>query len=168
MKWAIIIFIMLSLVGSMMWMMPTPRQKYQAKLRLKARGLGFQVQLVRLTAPRAEGEMEPEILTVPAYRMVRTNLDRKEADRLAAWQIHRVAAIASEGLPEGWSWAWGEGELSDSALALVAEVIDQVPADVVAIESSPVQVSMYWNEEGEMDVLEQLKAQMDRIVEARI
>ncbi|MCV6589924.1 MAG: hypothetical protein OIF57_13020 [Marinobacterium sp.] len=167
MKWTIIVFIMLSLVGSMMWMMPSPRQKFQAKLRLEARKLGYQVQLVRLKAPRAEGETEEETSTVTAYRLMRTNMDRKESDALIPWQAHRVQAIACDGLPQGWSWAWGEGELSEKQLTLLADVIKALPEDVVALESSPVQVSAFWKEEGEIETLEQIKAQLDQILTAR-
>jgi len=168
MKWAIIILIMMSLIGSMMWMMPSQRQKFQAKLRLKARELGFQVQLLRLTAPRAEGEMEGETSTITAYRMLRTNLTREQADQIRPWQIHRVRAVACDGLPDGWSWAQGEGELSSDALTLIASLVENLPGDVVAVESSPIQVSVFWREEGEIEVLDLLKQQLERVIEARI
>ena len=169
MKWTIIILIMLSLIGSMMWMMPSQRQKYQAKLRMRAKTMGYQVQLARITGPRAEGEVEPDTVTVPAYRLMRTNMDRKESEALKAWQVFRVRSIASDGLPDGWSWSYGEGELSDSQLALLAEILPSMPADVVALESSPVQVSVYWQEgeEEDLEILGSLKEELDKILSAR-
>lgn len=168
MKWTIIVLIMMSLVGSMMWMMPSPRQKMQAKLRLRARNLGLQVQLVRLTAPRAEGEMEGETTTVPAYRMMRTNIDRKQADMHVGWQIHRVRAVACDGLPEGWSWAWGEGDLNDQQLSVIAEAIECLPEDVIALESSPVQLSAFWQEDSGEQNLDGIKSVLETLHKAYV
>lgn len=167
MKWTIIILIMMSFIGSMMWMMPSPRERFQAKLRLHARSLGYHVQLVRLTAPRASGEMEPEEITVPAYRLARSNLDRKESEALVPWQVHRVSSIASDGLPDGWSWARGEHALAADQLAQIADVLAALPEDAVALESTPVQVSVFWHENGTMETLDLLKAQLQQIMDAR-
>ncbi len=167
MKWTIIIVIMMSFIGSMMWMMPSPRERFQAKLRLHARSLGYNVQLARLTTPRAAGEVEPEIITVPAYRLMRSNMDRKESEALVPWQVHRVTSIASDGLPDGWSWAQGENLLDESQLAQIAEVLAVLPEGAVALESTPVQVSVYWHERGDMETLDLLKTQLQRIMDAR-
>lgn len=168
MKWAIIILIMLSLIGSMMWVMPSPRQRFQAELRARAKPIGFQVQMVRLTAPRAKGEMEAEQYAVMAYRLPRTNMDKKSAQRLAPWHAFRVNALANEGLPEGWSWGVGERVLDDAALSLLTDVIAQLPKGVSSIESTPIHVTAHWDEEGKLEDLELIKAQLSRLQDAKI
>lgn len=168
MKWAIIIVVILSLVGSIMWVMPTPRQRFQAQLRAKAKPMGFQVQMVRLTAPRATGEVDAEKYSVMAYRVYRHNLDKKTAGLMQSWHAFRVDAIANEGLPEGWSWGFGEGVLSEESQQLLKEVIDALPAGVSSIESTPIHITAHWDEKGSFDDLELIKTQLDRIVEAKI
>lgn len=168
MKWAIIILIMLSLVGSMMWVRPTPRQRFQAELRSKAKPLGFLVQMVRLTAPRAQGEMEAEQYSVMAYRLQRTHADKKAAGQLEPWHAFHVSSIADTGLPAGWSWGFGENVLSESALALLAEIIAALPVGVSSIESTPIQVTAHWNEEGTVEDLELIKGQLQRILDAKV
>ena len=168
MKWAIIILIMLSLLGSIMWVMPTPRQRFQAELRAKAKPLGFQVQMVRLTAPRAKGETEPGQYSVMAYRLPRLNVDKKTADTIVPWHAFRVESIANTGLPVGWSWGFGENVLSDEALALLKDMIDLLPAGVSSIESTPIQATVHWDENGSIEDLDLIKGQLERILEARI
>ena len=168
MKWAIIIVVMLSLIGSIMWVMPTPRQRFQAQLRAKAKPMGFQVQMVRLTAPRAAGEVDAEKYSVMAYRLYRHNMDKKTAALLQPWHAFRVEAIANDGLPDGWSWGFGEGVLSEASQQLLKEVIDALPTGVSSIESTPIHVTAHWDEEGTFDDLELIKTQLDRIVEAKV
>jgi hypothetical protein len=168
MKVFIIVVVVMSLLGSFMWMMPTPREKFQAKLRLKAKKDGFMVQLVRLTAPRAEGEMDGKIRNTPAYRLPRSNLDKREVNRMAPWQIFRVAAIANEGLPEGWCWKLGERALSDSQLSVLNEVIALLPSDVVAVESTPVNVTAFWNEKTGEEQLDTLKLALGKLIEGKV
>ncbi|MBY4676927.1 hypothetical protein [Marinobacterium arenosum] len=167
MKWAIIILIMLSLIGSMMWVLPTRRERFQAQLRSQAKALGYHVQLAKVTAPRALGEMEAETYSVPAYRLLRTNIDSREREQLAGWQVFRVDSVANEGLPSGWSWGWGASALTSDQLALVNQVIGEMPDDVLALESTPIHVTAYWREEGPLSDLERIKSALDRILAAR-
>ena len=167
MQWLIISLVVMSLIGSVMWVMPTPRQKFQARLRLRARTLGFQVQLAQLQLPRAQGEMEAETLSVPVYRLARTNLNRAERDAWVAWTVCRVETVANQGLVPGWSWIKGEGALPASALALLNEVLSRLPADVVALESTPIHLSAFWHEHDDGG-LEQIHAEITPLLEAKI
>ncbi|WP_372739162.1 hypothetical protein [Neptunomonas sp.] len=168
MKIFIIVFVVTSLLGSFMWMMPTQREKFQAQLRLKAKKEGFMVQLVRLTAPRAEGEMEGNVRNTPAYRLLRLNLDKREVNAMLPWQVFRVKAIANEGLPEGWSWKLGERMLSASQLQVLHEAISLLPSDVVALESTPVYVTAFWNESSGDGQLAMLKASLEKLIQGKI
>jgi len=167
MKWLIIVFVVMSLIGSVMWVMPTPRQRFQAQLRLRARKLGFQVQLVKLQLPRQRGEVEAETLDIPAYRMLRSNLSREERDGWRNWQMFRGETLANTGLAPGWSWIRGERTLSETALSQVNRLLEQLPSDVVALESSPVHVTAFW-QEGEDADLERIAELLKSMIDARV
>lgn len=168
MEWLIITFIVASLIGSVMWVMPSPRQRYQAQLRMRARKLGIQVQLARVTLPRAKGELEPETVSVPAYRFIRDNLERSERDRWLGWEVHRLDLIDNEGLPEGWSWIKGQGSLPDAAVAQLGTLLNALPEDVVGVESTPLHLSLYWHEHGEADRLETLHSLVQPLLESKV
>lgn len=164
MKWAIIVLIMLSLIGSMMWVMPSPRQRFQSKLRLDARKLGFQVQLSRLEIPRAKGEMDSETINMPAYRMLRGKLDRSAKEQWVEWMVARVDAMAADGLPKGWSWSKGERTLSAPRLDALSDWLTQLPTEVVAVESTAIHLTLYWREPERAGALDELAEKANQLL----
>lgn len=168
MKWTIIVLIVMSLIGSMLWVMPSPRQRYQADLRMRARKAGIQVQLARLELPRAKGETEGETLSVPAYRFLRQNLDRQEKENWQRWEVLRLETLNQEGLPAGWSWRDEHMALQGSALATVHALLEQLPDDVLAVESTPLHLTLFWQERGEADRLETLKSLAEPLLREKI
>lgn len=166
MKWTIIVLIMMSLIGSMMWVMPTPRQRFQSKLRLDARKYGFQVQLSHLTLPRAKGEVEPETVSIPAYRLLRgDSVDRKERDLWIEWKVARVEALANEGLPKGWAWIKGERTLSNRQLTWLSSALEAFPEEVVAVESSALHIMLYWREPEREGALDELHTHANQFIQ---
>lgn len=168
MKWFIIALVTASLVGSVMWVMPSPRQRHQAELRLRARKLGFQVQLVRITLPRAFGEVEGEERTLPVYRLPRTNLERHERDNWPSWEVLRVDTLHGDGLIEHWSWSKKAENLPPAALDQINGVLAELPDDVLGMESTPLSLGLYWEEQGDTDRLEQLHALVQPLLQQKI
>lgn len=168
MKWFIISLVVASLIGSVMWVMPSPRQRYQANLRLKARQLGIQVQMARVSLPRALGEMEPEVRTIPAYRIARTNLERGERDNWIGWEVLRVDTLDHLGLIENWSWSKGQGILQPEALERLNSLLEQLPDDVLGVESTPLSLTFYWDERGDETRLDLLYRLAQPVLEQKI
>ncbi|WP_271273923.1 hypothetical protein [Aliamphritea hakodatensis] len=167
MKWAIIILVMMSLVGSMMWVMPSQRQRFQAQLRQLAMRKGFNVQVAKVNPPRASGQVEQESFNSPVYRLPRTNISRQERETFVHWQVYKQTALAAEGLPEGWCWGEGERQLSAGQLGLLLELIARLPEGVVAIESDPVHLSVFWDERGELEDLDRIQDAMKSVTEEK-
>ncbi|MBA4501922.1 hypothetical protein H1S06_06030 [Marinobacterium sp. 3-1745] len=170
MKWLIVALIFISLLGSVLWVRPSPRQRYQAKVRMRARALGIQVQLAHVDLPRARGELEAERVSVPAYRFVRTNLESRERNAWVEWEVHRVETIGlhNEVLPQGWSWLKGGGTLPEPVLSRLVELLNALPDDVVGVESNPLNLTLYWYERGEIERLDQLQALVQPLLDAKI
>ncbi|MET3999447.1 hypothetical protein [Marinobacterium sp. MBR-109] len=168
MKWFIITLVVASLIGSVMWVMPSPRQRYQANLRLKARQLGIQVHMARVSLPRALGEMEPDVRTIPAYRIARTNLERSERDSWSGWEVLRVDTLENLGLPEHWSWSKGQGGLQPAALEQLNSLLEQLPDDVLGVESTPLSLTFYWDERGDESRLDYLHQLAQPLLEQKI
>ncbi|WP_261844613.1 hypothetical protein [Aliamphritea ceti] len=164
MKWAIIILVMMSLVGSMMWVMPSKRQRFQAQLRQLAMQKGFNVQVAQIKPPRATGQVEQESFNSPVYRLPRTNISRQERDSFIHWQIYKQTTLAMDGLPEGWCWGEGERKLSHSQLEKLHALIASMPEGVVAIESDPVHLGVFWDERGVLEDLDQIQDAMKLII----
>ncbi len=159
MEWVISIAVMLSLLGSIMWIRPSPREKLISEIRLHARKLGFTVQLAQVETTRGKGEMEPQKLRLPAYRFPRKELTKTEKGKWICWQVFRTENVANRGLPSGWSWKTGEFEVTQEMCEMISQLIEKLPAGVKALESSPIQFTVYWREEGGVE-------QLDAIFEA--
>jgi hypothetical protein len=139
-----------------------------SKIRLHARKLGFSVQIAHLETPRGKGQMEPEKIRVPAYRILRSDLSRDERDQWKTWQIFKTENVSNQGLPAGWSWKRGEYQLSDIACEQIATLIQSLPVEVIALESTPVHFSVYWREAGGPEQLDAIHAALQPILAARI
>ena len=155
MEWVISILVLLSLIGSVMWIKPSPRERMQSQMRLHARKAGLVVQLAQLETPRARGETEPTQLRLTAYRLLRRERARSHMPS-SVWQVFRIDNIASEGLPSGWSWKQGERSLSAEQLASLHQLLEALPRSVLALDSNPQQLSLYWREEGGIERVDQL------------
>ncbi|MCJ8297978.1 MAG: hypothetical protein MJK13_03445 [Pseudomonadales bacterium] len=165
MNFLIIGFVVLSLIGSVMWVMPTKRDKFLASLRMDAKRLGFQVQLVRLVYPREKGLVEPRTLSTVVYRLLRGKIDQQHHHNWNSWRIAKCETNACEGLLPGWGWAIGERTMNEQQLTIVNEIIAAIPEGVQALESTPIHVSAFWNERQEKDMLlieQQLKTMIQQ------
>ena len=56
----IVILVCCSLIGSVAWVMPTPLQRAQAKIRQLAMAKGLKIKVGKLQGPREQGEVAPD------------------------------------------------------------------------------------------------------------
>ncbi|MFT5707982.1 MAG: hypothetical protein ACI9ES_002284 [Oceanospirillaceae bacterium] len=167
MNFFIISFVVLSLVGSIMWVMPTKRDRFLATLRLEAKRLGFQVQLTKLTYPREKGEIEARRVSSVVYRLLRGTITQPEHQNWVSWRVVRCETNACEGLTAGWGWVVGERELSVAQLERVNELLISMPIGIIGLESTPIHVSAFWME-SENELLEVIKKPLERLIEMKI
>ncbi|MEH6444159.1 MAG: hypothetical protein V7784_09690 [Oceanospirillaceae bacterium] len=163
MNFFIISFVVLSLVGSVMWVMPTKRDKFLSVLRLEAKRLGFQVQLTKLTYPREKGEVEARRVSSVVYRLLRGRITQTEHQNWKSWRVVRCETNACEGLTAGWGWVVGERELSLNQLESINELLVAMPIGIVGLESTPIHVSVFWNE-SENELLDAIKKPLDHLI----
>lgn len=154
MNYFIIAFVVLSLLGSIMWVMPTKRDKFLAALRMEAKRLGFQVQLLKLTFPREKGVIEPREVSTVAYRFLRGKIDQRTHQQWQSWRVVKCETNACEGLNQGWGWVLGERQLANQQLEKLNQLLLELPESVIALESTPVHVSAFWNESDEKEMFE--------------
>jgi hypothetical protein len=161
-KWIIVTIVVLSLIGSVSWVMPTPMQRAQAKIRQLAMAKGIQVKVSKLQGPRELGEVAPESYLATSYGLARqlpargTKLDLRSSHRVT-WQVFKAAGLNTQGLPDAWCWNRGEGALNAEQLEHLAQLIKQLPTDVYALGANPMAVQAYWHERAtpaDLDALE--------------
>ena len=163
----IVILVCFSLIGSVAWVMPTPLQRAQAKIRQLAMAKGLKIKVGKLQGPREQGEVAPESHLATSYGLPRAKSQNRaggiNAIKKITWEIFKAGGLNTQGLPEGWCWNRGEGALKAEQLSHLAQLIQQLPKDVYALGVTPMGAQAYWHERAtpeQLDDLEQVLQQL--------
>ena len=160
-KSIIVILVCLSLIGSVAWVMPTPLQRAQAKIRHLAMAKGLQIKVGKLQGPREQGEVAPQSHLATSYGLPRPNSRNRaggiNAIKKATWEIFKAGGLHTKGLPQGWCWNRGEGALKSEQLSYLSKLIEQLPSDVYALGVTPIMAQAYWYEKATPEQLDNLE-----------
>ena len=164
----IVILVCLSLIGSVAWVMSSPLQRAQAKIRQLAMVKGLQIRVGKLQGPREQGEIAPESYLATSYGLARRSNHNREggisAIKKATWEIFKAGGLNTQGLPQGWCWNRGEGALKPEQLNRLAELIKHLPSDVYALGVTPISVQAYWYERATPEQLDDLEKVLKELV----
>lgn len=153
MTWFIVFIVVALVLAPVMWMMPSPAQKRQIVLRERARELGLMVHIVDL--PQTHREKI-----------------RKEPSQKGVSYSVRIAR------QKGWQrphwFVWREQPTDEPAptyqppraiLEQLQSLRDQMPADMVGVESCEMGYSAYWRERGDSATVDAVAAVLHRVRE---
>ena len=139
--WMIVIVIILVVVGSVVWVRPSPRDKKLANWRRDTLLAGMKVSLQGLKAePKHSGIRDD----VEGASYILYNTESKKGDA-TSWAVVHTQGWLQEDLPEGWSWYKENGHVDHKG---VAALIKECPLEVLAIERTPVSSRIIWKENG--------------------
>jgi len=140
----IIVLAVILILGSALWVLPSPRQREQMNMRREAMLKGLQVKLSKIKDLEYPGEETHCI----AYRLAR---QREQGLKAQAWMLYRHTQGDDKLQIPGWLYDRGEGAYRFDDVQPISELLAQLPEDVIAVQSSGAALSVYWNEQGEMD-----------------
>lgn len=161
MAWLLIIFILALIIGPIMVLLPSPRQKEQAAFRSEAKLRGISVGLCTIEDPNPNPDsylsvtgkrLEPVIKCL-AYRVSRKRPLHWKRVRRINWKLIASADARLADLPDGWKWHEPVDEIADVLRQALAAELPSLPDDVIAVEETNYVVSVYWREKGGPDAL---------------
>ena len=154
--WLVMIVVALIVVGSVVWIRPSPRDQKLAKWRRDAIVAGLKVRMQTLKAePKNSGIRDDvEGITYEWYNPEPDKLDKSN------WAVVKVDGWLKEGLPEGWSWYDKE---ATSNLDDIVNAIETLPLKVNAIERTPISSRIIWNENGKEFDAQMLKRYLQKL-----
>jgi hypothetical protein len=163
--WVIIVIVLIAAFGPILYVMPTRRDRRLARVRARAREVGFVVELypVRQTNPTAQARVSAGgVLRNPTQPSVAYLLPfgaRLEA--VPAWFLLRDEK-AGPPVP-GWNVEQGDA----SSIVELGGLLDDLMDDVIGVELKVRSLTCYWLESAPADAAEvdQLKAVMVRMRE---
>lgn len=158
MTYVIAVVALLLVVSPVMWMMPSPVQRRQARLRSRAAQLGLQVRLGELPQTRRQ-----RVRREPARQGVSYGLPIYGKPELfdGEYRLCREQAGAA------WE-AEPERTLAPVLVAALDSAAAAVPADVVAIDLTPQGPVLWWSERGDEQVVASIAAQLQALAQAQL
>ncbi len=138
------------------WMMPSPQQRRQAKLRERARRLGIDVRIGELPQTHRQ-----RVRRQPAEQGVIYRLPLRDG-----WRLPRSHLRCRAGAEEPWEQQADLPPLSPALEAALQQVMARVPRDVVAIELASTGPAFHWRERGDERVVEQVHALLGELAAA--
>jgi len=152
----IVIFIVLALMGSFFWIMPSPRDKKRMELRQKAMRLGLKIRFPDRGLKDRLIRFEDNVLGTVMYELY--VIARKKPDLSGAFFI-----IKDEGEA---SWRFIEASLPMNLQAVSGRLLlalEGLPVSLNLAMLSSNGVSIFWDERGVEEDVEQLFAVMEEI-----
>ncbi|MCZ2720446.1 hypothetical protein O1D97_01985 [Marinomonas sp. 15G1-11] len=141
----IVVFITLSLMGSVLWIMPSKRDKEKMSLRMEARQYQLTVQLMKVEIPD-KWDKTTESIDSCAYRLNRIKEKKAIINtiRLLPKEVWKYDSVC-----DGW---WSSQPLHLSVTAI--ESLQLIGKNIDSIEITSNSISCFWNEQGnKKDVL---------------
>ncbi len=137
-----IVMVVLVVVGSVVWVRPSPRDKKLASWRQQALLAGMKVKLEGFKAEPKESGIR-ENIEGASYQLFNHKPDKKD---VLVWAVVKDQGWLQEHLPDGWSWY---RQQADSTLVgRIAELIKTAPIEIIGIERTPYMSRVIWKEVG--------------------
>lgn len=142
--WVVIAFIVLVVVGSVVWIRPSPRDQKLALWRRDAIMAGLKVRMQTLKAEPKQSGIRDEVEGV-SYEWYVPKVDKQDQ---FTWAVVKTNGWLTDGLPEGWSWYESDPEKGEAFNKAVSQLIDECPVEVNALERTPRSSRIMWSENG--------------------
>ena len=148
MVYVFILLTLLLIVGPIIAILPTARQKERMKMRMAARAVGVSVELTAINDPNEKqlggvieiGRRLSSTLKVVCYRLQRKRVNEGRHLPRQSWFMFRDSDN---------TWQWDQSfnsAVSKEFQAWVALVSSKLPDDVVQIKEENFNISLYWHE----------------------
>lgn|GEM_PF-1486513 len=137
-------------LGSALWVLPSPRERGQMAMRREAMLKGLQVKLTKIKDREYPGEQIQCIEYGLAHR-------RAQGLKLQTWMLYRQTendraslSVREAGI-SGWFYDRDQGSYRFDDSETMSMLLAQLPEDVMAVQCTVGALSVYWQERGEMD-----------------
>ncbi|WP_320825294.1 hypothetical protein [Reinekea sp.] len=150
--WLPILAILL-IAGSFMWLKPSPREQFLAKLRSNALAQGFRLSSLRVPDTSDYGRVKQRFQMVTLY-LLPVQLSAGPSCRFS---VLRTTGEAGTYLPDGWAWDEREG-LTEHQYEQLHRILTSVPVCIQLLSLSSGSIGLNWDERDPEMSFERIKA----------
>ena len=165
MVYVVIGLVLVLIIGPIIAVLPSQRQKEQMALRQLAMGLGINVELTSIADPVPKqdkyisslGKSLDPILKVIAYRKARKMPDEWRRATMVNWTIERRLESDDDDLPPSWCWVDERpATLPTEFVTHLGTALVELPIDVERVEEKNRTLSIYWHERDDSDAVRRI------------
>jgi len=150
----IVAVIFASLLGSVLWVMPSKRDQARMKMRLLARKSQLGVQLTHIELPDRWDKSTTKVKTTAYHKFRVKKLKSLESDVcLYPYEVWKY-----EALTENW-FVNRNIDLSEVSKTILASKVESFQAIIITIDG----VSVYWDERGGEEEVEEVKSLLNEL-----
>ena len=159
--WVIVAgFALLMVLGSIVWIMPSKRDRRIARLRQAAILKGVRVKLMDFPVINMSGRVEEASVSGAAYSLC----DFDFSGVHAGWMLIRNLGEAEES-PEGWGWYINQSSLPEPVISHISHLLEKYQDQLLAVSILSGSVSLGWNEQGAEEDLDEFKLWGTKLLE---
>ncbi len=148
----------LVIIGSIVWIRPSPRDKKLANWRRDALVAGLKVKLEGFRAEPKESGIRDD-LTGASYQLFNMSPDKKDTTSWAV--VSSEDGWLKDDLPEG--WCWYKQEANAVLKAKIADAITRSPCTIIGLERTPYMSRIVWQENGKEFDVQALKSFLQHV-----
>lgn len=176
----IIIAVTIALViGPLLWLRPTPRDRQLQRLRGQARSRGLNVSIREIPDPdprpqdrvSSGGKLLQPSLNVALYQLPLRLPGNVEARHAPDWEVIRlqrdvrseVEDEVSAGLLAGWRFSRPGLPLVESVVGRLSQALAMAPRGTAKVEGNAAAVGVYWHERGAESEVDTIAALLESL-----
>jgi hypothetical protein len=144
----------LVIIGSVMWLKPSPTQRRQTRMRLLARQLGLDVRLSGIPQTRRARVRQERPEQGVVYRWLQFGDNKNGLTRDYVWCRDDANSAWEIESPDG---------LPSSLLVKIEAIFTELPTDARAVEIAPNGPGIYWMERGGEDAVRGVQQLLHRL-----
>lgn len=153
----------LMMLGSILWIMPSKRDRRIAKLRQAAILRKIKVKLIKYPLINLSGRVEEGAIEAAAYSF--DGIDEEEIN--AGWMLirsyHTAEQEPDDNAPEGWAWYINQQALPDDIINHMESFLLRYSEQVQALSVMMGGITIGWNEQGTLEDLESFEVWVEQL-----
>jgi len=153
-------FALLMVLGSIVWIMPSKRDRRIARLRQAAILKGIRVKLMDFPVINMSGRVEEANVSGAAYSLC----DYDFSGVQAGWMLIRNLGEAGDS-PDGWGWYINQSRLPEPIIEHITNLVQKYQDQLLAVSILSGSVSLGWNEQGSIEDLDEFNVWGAKLLE---
>jgi len=163
-EWLVLFCASCLIIGSFSYIKPTPKQKREAKIRMRAIELGLKIKQLDMPNLSIEGRVNKTKAPLVFFQLhvpPKVGAD-KRTEIENTWIIQRTTGESGIYLADGWTW--NQRSTNNDVVTFLEGFLNTQGEHIRAIDVNKYYVAISWNERPNNEYIETLKEDLEKLM----